>query len=45
MAISKEFILGIQHLRVNLLSFRLQYLKAWITIFSLIRRLRNKFPY
>jgi len=42
---SKELILGIQHIRINWFSFRLQYLKALIKISSLIgelsRRLRK----
>ena len=45
MIISKELILGTQHLRINWFSLRLQYLKALINIFSLIGRLKNKFPY
>jgi hypothetical protein len=45
MIISKELNLRIQHLKINLFSFRLQYLKALINICSLIGRLKNKFPY
>ncbi len=45
MIISKELTLGIQHLRISWFSLRLLYLKALINIFSLIGRLKNKFPY
>jgi hypothetical protein len=39
---SKELILGIQHIRINWFSFRLQYLKALIKIYSLIEELSRK---
>jgi len=45
MIISKELMFGIQHLRINWFSLRLLYLKALMNIFSLIGRLKNKFPY
>jgi len=45
MIISKELMLGIQHLRISWFSLRLLYLKTLINIFSLIGRLKNKFPY
>ena len=45
MIISKELMLEIQHLRINWFSIKLLYLKALISIFSLIGRLENKFPY
>ncbi len=39
---SKELILGLQHIRINWFSLRLQYLKALIKISSLIGELSRK---
>jgi len=39
---SKELMSGIQHLRINCLSFRLEYLKALIKIYNLIEELKGK---
>jgi len=39
---NRELILGIQHIRINCFSFRLQYLKASIKIYNLIEELKKK---
>jgi hypothetical protein len=43
MARNKEFILGMQHIRVNYFSFRLRYLKALIKMYTLKEELKEKF--
>jgi hypothetical protein len=39
---SKELMLGIQHIRINCFSFRLQCLKVLIKTYSLIEELKGK---
>jgi hypothetical protein len=39
---SNELMVGIQHIRISWFSFKLQYLKALIKIYSLIGELRRK---
>jgi len=41
MAKSKRLMVGIQHIRIKWLSFKLQYLKALIRICGLIGQLRG----
>ncbi len=43
MIISRELMLEKQHLRIKWFSLSLLYLKALISIFSLIGRLKNRF--
>jgi hypothetical protein len=42
MARNREFILGMQHIRVNYFSFRLRYLKALIKMYTLKEELKEK---
>ena len=42
MARHKEFILGMQHIRVNYFSFRLRYLKALVRMYTLKEELKEK---
>ena len=39
---NRELILGIQHIRINCFSIRLQCLKALIKIYGLIEELKGK---
>jgi hypothetical protein len=42
MARDKEFIPGMQHLRINYFSFRLRYLKTLLRIYNLKEELKEK---